>query len=161
VCVDFLTRLTNDEVLDHIFSLAPSSRLAELGMNRTKLNNWAKLAYQLKVITWDYDPEGIVKHMDVFYTQPLIGKSYISIFSCPENIVLPFREDILLIVAGIVKARSMKEWFEDYIRKWEDFVEKGKCNFHVVGGTHRTLISPPHLGNFWKVLKRVLEERGL
>jgi hypothetical protein len=62
---------------------------------------------------------------------------------------------------GIVKARSMKEWFEDYIRKWEDFVEKGECNFRVVGGTHRTLISPPHLGNFWKVLKGALEERGL
>jgi len=55
----------------------------------------------------------------------------------------------------------MKEWFEDYIRKWEDFVEKGECNFRVVGGTHRTLISPPHLGNFWKVLKGALEERGL
>jgi hypothetical protein len=60
-----------------------------------------------------------------------------------------------------VKARSMKEWFENYIRKWEDFVEKEKCNFYVVGGTHRTLISPPHLGNFWKVLKGVLEEREL
>ena len=74
MCGDFLTRLTNDEVLDHIFSLAPSSRLAELGMNRTKFDNWAKLAYQLKVITWDYEPEGMVKRMDVFYTEPLIGE---------------------------------------------------------------------------------------
>jgi hypothetical protein len=45
-------------------------------MNRTKLDNWAKLAYQLKAITWDYDPEGKVKHMDVFYTEPLIGKPH-------------------------------------------------------------------------------------
>jgi hypothetical protein len=55
----------------------------------------------------------------------------------------------------------MKEWFEDYIRKWEDFVEEGKCNFYVVSGTHRTLISPPHSVKFWKVLKDVLEERGV
>jgi hypothetical protein len=60
-----------------------------------------------------------------------------------------------------VKARNMKEWFEDYIRKWEDFVEEGKCNFYVVSGTHRTLISPPHSVKFWKVLKDVLEERGV
>ena len=55
----------------------------------------------------------------------------------------------------------MKEWFGDYIRKWEELVEKKKCNFYVVGGTHRTLISPPNLGGFWKVLKGVLDERGL
>jgi hypothetical protein len=91
-----LTRLTNDEVLDHIFSLAPSSRFAELGMNRAKLDNWAKLAYQLKVITWDYDPEGIVKRMDVFYTEPLIGKSHISIFFCPCNLVSILHEDMFL-----------------------------------------------------------------
>jgi hypothetical protein len=57
-------------------------------MNRTKLDNWANLAYQLKVITWNYDPEGMVKRMDVFYTEPLIGKPHILTLSCPWNLVL-------------------------------------------------------------------------
>lgn len=47
--------------------------LDELCMTREKLDNWAQLALQLKIIAHDYDPEGMVKHMDVFYTGPLIG----------------------------------------------------------------------------------------
>lgn len=70
--------------------------------------------------------------MDVFYTGPLVG---------------------------IVKARTMEEWFEDYISKWKEFA--GEATFHVVGGTHRTMISPPHLVGFVKVFKGVLESRGL
>ena len=46
--------------------------LDELCMTREKLDNWAQLALQLKIIAHDYDPEGMVKHMDVFYTGPLL-----------------------------------------------------------------------------------------
>lgn len=44
------------EVLDHIMSLAPPSRLEELGMTRSRLENWAALALNLKKISSDYDP---------------------------------------------------------------------------------------------------------
>lgn len=68
-----MRKLTQTQVLDHIFELAPPSRLDELCMTREKLDNWAQLAWQLKVIAHDYNPEGRVKQMDVFYTGPLIG----------------------------------------------------------------------------------------
>ena len=78
-----MRKLTKEQVLDHIFGLAPPGRLDELCMTREKLDNWAQLAWQLKVIAHDYDPKDIVKRMDVFYTGPLIG---------------------------LVKAKTMEEW---------------------------------------------------
>ncbi|CZT50186.1 uncharacterized protein RSE6_11126 [Rhynchosporium secalis] len=68
-----MRKLTKEQVLDHIFERTPEGRCAELGMTRQKLGNWAELAWKLKVIARDYDPQGIVKRMDIFYTGPLIG----------------------------------------------------------------------------------------
>lgn len=124
----------HDEVLDHIFEQAPKARLQELGMDREKLDNWAKLALQLKKCVSHWDPMGKVKHMDVFYTGPLIG---------------------------LVKATNMKEWLEEHLMVWNEYVEEGGAKYHEVGGTHRTLISPPHLVGFWKVFKKAMDERGL
>ncbi|PVH79773.1 putative non-ribosomal peptide synthase-like protein [Cadophora sp. DSE1049] len=128
-----MRKLTQEQVLDHIFELAPPGRLDELCMTREKLDNWAQLAWQLKVIAHDYDPEGRVKQMDVFYTGPLIG---------------------------LVKAKTMEEWRRDFIGMWDEFVE-GEVGYYEVKGTHRTLISPPYLVGFWKVFKRVMDERRL
>lgn len=122
---------THDEVLSHIFETARPARLTELGMTRDRLDNWAKLACQLKVIARDYDPEGVVRDMDVFWTEPLMG---------------------------IVKARNKKEWREDYIGKWQNFVE-GCVRFHECEGTHRTMISPPFLNGFWEKFKKALSSR--
>lgn len=44
------------EVLDHIFDLASPAKVLEMGMSREKLDNWANLALQMKVIAWNYDP---------------------------------------------------------------------------------------------------------
>ncbi|KAG4436992.1 hypothetical protein IFR05_007530 [Cadophora sp. M221] len=68
-----MRKLSQEQVLDHIFQLAPPGRLDELCMTREKLDNWAELAWKLKVIARDYDPEGWVERMDVFYTGPLVG----------------------------------------------------------------------------------------
>jgi thioesterase domain-containing protein len=126
--------LSHSQVLDIIFTLAPKARLEELGMTREKLDNWAKLALQLKKIVWDYDPKGIVSKMDVFYTGPLVG---------------------------LVKANTTEEWFRGFISKWGAFVKEGGVSWFEVGGTHRSMITPPHLEGFVRVFKRVLEERGL
>lgn len=127
-----LRKKTHEQVLDHILELASPDRLHEVGMSRDRLDNWAKLAYQLKVIAWEYDPTGIVSNMDVFYTGPLIG---------------------------IVKAKNMQEWFEDYISKWREFSRDVK--FHEVDGTHRTMLTPPHAFGFQKLLEAVMDERGV
>lgn len=147
--------LTRSEVLDHVWALAPPKRIAELGIDKDKLARWADLAFNLKKITWDYDPIGKVRGMDVFYTRPLVG---------------------------IVKAKTVEEWFEGWISKWSRHVESTKkhkemkeenasdgtivkknkgIKFHFVGGTHRTMISPPHLQAFQKVFKEAMAAKGM
>ncbi|KAH6684532.1 hypothetical protein B0J14DRAFT_573090 [Halenospora varia] len=147
--------LTRDQVLDHVWALAPPKRIAELGIDKDKLARWADLAFDLKKITWDYDPVGKVKGMDVFYTGPLVG---------------------------VVKAKTAEEWFEGWISKWAQHVESAEdheetkeenatdgaivkqnkgVKFHFVGGTHRTMISPPHLQAFQKVFKEAMAARGM
>ncbi|KAF4630313.1 hypothetical protein G7Y89_g7822 [Cudoniella acicularis] len=133
---------SREEVLDHVMALAPEKRLRELGMDREKIDNWAKLAFELKRITWNYDPQGMVKHMDAFYTGPLVG---------------------------IVLAKNVEEWFDGFISKWRDFVEPSEetdggntgIKFHFVQGTHRTMISPPYLQQFQKTFKEAMAARGL
>jgi hypothetical protein len=71
-------KLSHEQVLDHIMSLAPKSRLQELGMDKAKMDNWANIAFTLKKIVWDYDPKGMVKCMDVFYTRPMPGLGILS-----------------------------------------------------------------------------------
>ena len=127
-----MRKKTHDEVLDDILALSDPVRLAEVGMTRRRLDNWAKLAYQLKAIARDYDPKGVVANMDVFYTAPLVG---------------------------IVKAKNIAEWYTDYMSKWKDFVSDIK--FHEAEGAHRTMISPPHAFGFQKMLKAAMKERGV
>jgi thioesterase domain-containing protein len=126
--------LTHDQVLDVIFTLAPKNRLDELGMTRAKLDNWAKLALDSKRLVYDWEPTGMVSKMDVFYVGPLIG---------------------------LVPANTVDEWFRGFISKWDPFVKEGGVQWFEVGGTHRSMISPPHLSGFIRVFKRVMEQRGL
>ncbi|KAE9374207.1 putative non-ribosomal peptide synthase-like protein [Stipitochalara longipes BDJ] len=128
--------LSRSQVLDTIFNIAPAHRIQELGMTKEKLDNWANLALALKQCVYDWEPSGEVSKMDVFYTGPLVGR---------------------------VPAKTTEEWFKGFISKWGPFVKEGEGNvtWTEVGGTHRTLIQPPHLGGFMRVFKKVLEARGL
>lgn len=114
-----MRKLTHEEVLDRIFFLAPADRPEELSLTKEKLDRWAQVALNFKTITVDYDPEPGVKHMDVFYTEPLLGH---------------------------VKARDTKEWFEGYVSRWGEVA--GEVKYREVGGGHREMISPPNLEVF-------------
>ncbi|KAG4429188.1 hypothetical protein IFR05_015331 [Cadophora sp. M221] len=124
---------SHEKVLDHIMSTAPQSRLQQLGMNKESINNWACIALFMKRSLWDYDPKGMVKCMDVFYTVP---------------------------VAGYGPATNVEDCFTGYISKWDAFV-KGGAKYHLVEGSHKTMISPPNVNGFQKFFKRGLKERGL
>lgn len=128
--------LSRVEVLDTIFFHAQKSRIEELGMTKEKLDNWASLALALKQCVSDYEPSGVVSKMDVFYTAPLVD---------------------------YVPAKTTEEWLRGFIAKWGHHVKEGEGNvtFAEVGGTHRTMISPPHLGGFIRLFKKVMEARGL
>ena len=126
---------SHEKVLDHIISIAPRSRLQKLGMNKQSVNDWACIALFMKRSLWDYDPKGMVKCMDVFYTVPVP-------------------------VPGYGPATSVDDWFTGYMSKWDAFVEGG-AKYHLVEGSHQTMISPPNVNGFQKYFKKVLEERGL
>ncbi|CZS94167.1 related to long-chain-fatty-acid CoA ligase FAA2 [Rhynchosporium agropyri] len=122
-----------EETLAHIAGLADQSRLRELGMTMESLDNWAKIALFMKKSISDYDPEGMVKNMDVFYTAPMPGYG---------------------------PATNVEDWFGGYISKWDAFVEGG-AKYHLVEGDHKTIPNPPHVESFQKLLKEILQERGL
>ncbi|KAL3426979.1 nonribosomal peptide synthetase [Phlyctema vagabunda] len=126
-----LNHTPHEEVTEHIFMLAPMSRLQGLGLTEQRFENWANLAFQLKIISRDYDPSGMITKMDVFYVPPL----------------------------PIVEAKTTQQWLDDFIGKWQSFTHDVK--FHFVEGGHRTLISPPHVSSFQRVLKDALRERGI
>lgn len=125
-------KLTSHEaVLDAIISEAPPTRLAELALDKQKLANWAYLAYRMQAIAQDYDPSGTVSCIDVFYAVPLAAV-----------------------------ARNKKQWREEHLSKWSDFVATPP-KFHEVEGAHYTMLGPAHVFTFQKTLRAALHARGL
>ncbi|KAK6532033.1 hypothetical protein TWF694_003196 [Orbilia ellipsospora] len=61
-----LKEKTRDEILDHIVEVA-GPRMKDVGFSREHLGNWATLAYEMKIISQNYDPTGRVACMDVFH----------------------------------------------------------------------------------------------
>ena len=122
---------SHDEVLDFIISKAPPARMTEMALDKQKLENWADLAYRMQAIAQDYDPAGTVSGMDVFYAVPLAAV-----------------------------ARDKRQWREEHLSKWSDFVATPP-RFHEVEGAHYTMISPTHVFTFQKTLRAALQARGL
>ncbi|KAL8705815.1 MAG: hypothetical protein Q9201_001102 [Fulgogasparrea decipioides] len=124
-------KLSNDGVLDFIISKAPPMRMEEMALDKKKLTNWADLAYRMQAIAQNYDPSGLVTRMDVFYAIPLAAV-----------------------------AKSKKQWLDEHLSKWSEFVSEAP-RFHEVDGAHYTMISPLHVFSFQKILRAALQERGI
>jgi acyl-CoA synthetase (AMP-forming)/AMP-acid ligase II/thioesterase domain-containing protein len=108
-------------------------RLAELQLDAAALENWALLAHRLQGMARDYEPSGTVAAMDVFQA-------------------IPLRE----------AARDRRDWVENHLGKWADFVRAGgEPVFHEVGGAHYTMLGPEHVEGFAQRLIAVLKERGV
>ncbi|WP_445506265.1 non-ribosomal peptide synthetase [Niallia sp. 03190] len=59
--------------VDYLFSLAPTSRIRELGQDLTTFKHWNDLAYGLSQIGGSYKPRGSVNDVTVFYAEPIWG----------------------------------------------------------------------------------------
>jgi thioesterase domain-containing protein len=79
----------------------------------------------------DYEPDGAVAGIDVFYCHPLA-----------------------------IVASSKEEWRENHLSKWRDFT-RSEPRFHEVGGAHYTMLNTEHVFAFQKTLRGALEARGL
>ena len=126
-----LRSLNKQEALAKVVKIANATRMAELSLTSEALHNWANLAFALQGIAKEYEPEGSVALMDVFYATPLTAV-----------------------------AHSKKEWVEGPLSKWRDFVKEAP-RYHEVDGAHYTMISPENVQRFAKKLKSVLQARGL
>src|ERR1700712_763324 len=105
--------------------------MAELGLDKEKLTNWADLAYSLQSSATDYEPSGLVESIDVFCAIPLAAV-----------------------------AKDMEDWKTNHLGKWSDF-SKTQPKLHEVDGAHYTMISPTHVYSFQKTLKAALTARGI
>ncbi|KAG4434551.1 hypothetical protein IFR05_009967 [Cadophora sp. M221] len=122
-----------DEVLDYIMSLCPHAWLHELSMTRESLANRAHIALGMKRTVKDYDSQGMVGCMDVFYAKPMLGYG---------------------------PAANVEDCYDRYISKWDAFVKKD-AKYYLMEGDHKTMINSLYVDRFQKLFKRVLEKRGL
>lgn len=58
---------------EYLFDLAPENRVLQLGLNQSKFIHWAEIAFGLSQIGRDYEPQGTVEQVSVFYATPLWG----------------------------------------------------------------------------------------
>jgi acyl-CoA synthetase (AMP-forming)/AMP-acid ligase II/thioesterase domain-containing protein len=106
-------------------------RLTELQLDGEALANWAMLAHRLQGMARDYEPSGSVKVMDVFHA-------------------IPLRE----------AARDRRDWLENHLSKWKDYVTEPVV-YHEVGGAHYTMLGPEYVEAFAATLTQVLRNKGL
>ncbi|KAI0407027.1 hypothetical protein F4802DRAFT_555394 [Xylaria palmicola] len=123
--------LGRSDALQVLLEAADADRLKELGLSEKALVEWTAVAYSLQRLAVDYEPQGMVDTMDVFYAVPLK-----------------------------MVARSRKEWLEEHLDKWKDF-SLTKPLFHEVGGAHYTMLGPDHVLEFSDKLRAALRGRGL
>ncbi|KAK2598731.1 hypothetical protein N8I77_012121 [Diaporthe amygdali] len=126
-----LSNMTNREAKESLFRSVDKGRLSELGQDEQSLSAWADVAYGLQRMATKYEPTGVVSVLDVFHAIPLKSA-----------------------------APSRDIWIKDHLSKWQDFCETN-VQFHSVGGSHYTMISPDHVARFAKTLRSVMERRGI
>ena len=63
--------LPPEQAVQRVLALADQQRWRELALSAAQLARWAYLAYELHVIAVDYEPEGSVQAVDVFFAEPL------------------------------------------------------------------------------------------
>ncbi|KAE8167838.1 hypothetical protein BDV40DRAFT_128844 [Aspergillus tamarii] len=59
------------EATIRLIEIADPARLAALGLDKYRLEQWINVAFSLQDIGRNYDPQGSVAHMDVFHCDPL------------------------------------------------------------------------------------------
>ena len=126
-----LHQYSKQQVLDYIVELAPPKRLAELGLDQTKLEKWASVASALQNLAVDYEPTGVVASIDVFVAIPLAGV-----------------------------AKNKQDWIDNKLSKWKDF-SWSEPRIHDVDGAHYTMMGAEHVQSFQKKLKTAIAARGI
>jgi thioesterase domain-containing protein len=126
-----LRPLPHDEQVARLLAESDAQRCAELDLTHARLHNWVDVSWSLQKIGWEYEPEGDVSHMDIFYCQPLRD------------------------VAG-----DRVEYRKNHLNHWVHFIRNG-LTFWDVDGQHYTMISSEHVFGFQHTLKKALAAKGI
>jgi thioesterase domain-containing protein len=129
---------------DAIFARFPDGTLENLDLTVPKLQAWQRINDNMQKITRSYVPKGSVSKYDLFWVPPLPQ------YNCTD-----------------------KEWRHDWLAKWKDYVKGAKQNdvdieksqgplrYHLVEGTHFTILRPENVEVFQKALNAAFVARGV
>lgn len=126
-----LAPLPHEDAIDLVWDISDKERLQELSLTKEVMQNWVGVSFALQSMARDYDPSGSVPSIDIFCAIPLA-----------------------------VVAANKEIWIEQHLSRWADFSES-EPRVHDVDGSHYTMISEEHVGQFQKKLKKALKDRGL
>ncbi|KAL4897299.1 thioesterase domain protein [Aspergillus ambiguus] len=65
--------MSKTEAITCVIKIADANRVGALGLDATKLEQWADMACHMQNISGSWRPTGDVPYMDVFYSEPLRG----------------------------------------------------------------------------------------
>ncbi|KAL3472346.1 acetyl-CoA synthetase-like protein [Aspergillus californicus] len=122
---------SREDIFEKVMSNANPARRAGLAFSDEYLKRWACLAYKLHGLAVNYDPSGTSPSMDIFYNTPLA-----------------------------IAAASKEEWLDEHLSKWSDFT-RSKPEYYEVPGRHYTMLLPENVFEFQRILRGVLQARGL
>lgn len=128
---DSLRAASRADAMTRVLKSVDRDRMKALGLEERDLGNWTEVAYGLQSMATDYEPNGRVSGMDVFYAVPLKA-----------------------VAAGI------DDWLSSHLGRWREFCSSRPV-FHHVGGAHYTMIGPDHVKSFSQTLKLAMAGRGL
>ncbi|KAI0544191.1 hypothetical protein F4679DRAFT_591735 [Xylaria curta] len=83
-----------ERLVDLLMAKSSKQRLQDFGLDKQRLLTWTSLAFNSHLIAREYEPEGKVPAIDVFYGEPI-------------NAV----------------ASTVEEWFESKLKYWRDFAD--------------------------------------
>ncbi|ORY02357.1 putative non-ribosomal peptide synthase-like protein [Clohesyomyces aquaticus] len=129
--IPHLRQGTREDALRHLIEASKDARWADLALTSESLGSWATLAHELHVIAVDYEPEGSVQCIDIFYAEPLR-----------------------------ICAATKSEWVSGPLMEWNSFSRKD-VGLHDCPGGHYTMLSGEFVEGFANILKGVLTTRKL
>lgn len=121
---------TDSEALDIVLASAPPDRLKVLGIDKARLFKITECTRSFGQAGKDYVPLGSVPTMDVFYVTPLQWV-----------------------------ASGRKEWMDEHLCKWVDFVDEAP-QFHECDGVHSKMLNAEFVDGVAKKMRAVIKARG-
>ncbi|KAM7210182.1 acetyl-CoA synthetase-like protein [Rhypophila decipiens] len=124
-------KMDPSSILDEILlNRAPKGRMDELALTKDKIMRWAEVSNALHAMAVDYEPTGMVEHVDVFVCRPLRQV-----------------------------ARNKNEWFAEQVSKWVYF-SRTLPRFWDAEGEHFSMLAEENVESFCEKLNKALQGRG-